>query len=184
MTMKRRLGRIATIVAAIIAVTGLAAVALAQYDSTGALTIGGSSATGLTLGKSSYTTVVAGPVQAVHFIGSGAAPGGAVQTGAGTGGSPACTVAGNDSGGTITLTTGSASTTANSAQCIVTFTAAYGSAPRVQISPSNAASAALNSTTSAFLDQASTSTTTFTIKSNSAALALGTTYLWNYDVVQ
>ena len=179
--------RRAGLLVALLSVLGLAlciGVTYAQYDSSGALSIGAGTATSLTLGKSSYTTVVSGPLQAVHYMGSGSAPGGAVQTGAGTGGSPSCTVAGNDAGGTITLVTGSASTTASSAQCIVTFATAYASAPRVQISPSNAAAAALSGTSNPFVAQTNTTTTTFTITSNTAALALGATYIWNYDVVQ
>ena len=60
----------------------------------------------------------------------------AVGANAGSGGSPTCTVSGNDTGGQITLTTGTSGWLAG-IQCTVTFSSSYTAAPHPVITPAN-----------------------------------------------
>ena len=76
-----------------------------------------------------------------HIVSSGSAPTGAVQTGAGAGAT--VSYAGNDLAQTVTLTT--AGTPAPGALLITTFNVAYDVIPKVQLTPKNAAAAALQS---------------------------------------
>jgi len=96
----------------------------------------------------------------------------AVNANAGTGGSPACSVSGNDTGGQVTLTTGT-SAWASGTQCTITFANAYGSAPHPVMSNAS------NVSTGAVGVYVGSTTTTFTINFMNADTAQHT-YSWNY----
>jgi hypothetical protein len=110
-------------------------------------------------------------------LGYGSAPGTAAGTGAGTG--PTISITGNDSGGKISVTTGSAPAT--SADVVtITFANAFSSAPGVCITPANAATAAI---ASASAPHVLSTTSNFKIKSNGSALGATTAYEWYYTVI-
>ncbi len=107
-----------------------------------------------------------------HLITGGAAPVAAVGAGAGTG--AVASVTGNDTSGQITLTTGTNPVTG--ALVDLTFATAFATAPRITLTPSNAAS----STIQYF---ASTSPTAATLSTNSPPVT-ATTYTYFYHVEQ
>lgn len=136
----------------------------------------------LTLGKSASPWPVA---YSKHFSGSGSgvtAP--TKAAGACLGGTQTVTLDANasDAAGTITLTS-TATGTASSTCATVTFNVAYGTAPHCQISPANAAAAALTGAASLFAPASGVSTTAFTVVEGSTALVAGT-YVVNYDCTQ
>jgi hypothetical protein len=96
----------------------------------------------------------------------------AVNANAGTGGSPVCSVSGNDTGGQVTLTTGTSGWAAGT-QCTITFANAFGSAPHPVMT--NAAN--VNPATVGMY--VGSSPTTFTINFINADTAQHT-YSWNY----
>ncbi|HEX4774984.1 MAG TPA: hypothetical protein VH234_05715 [Candidatus Saccharimonadales bacterium] len=96
----------------------------------------------------------------------------AVQSAAGTGGSPTCGVSGNDSAGQITLTTGT-SAWGTGAQCIISFSSNYGSAPHPVLT---AASSVDASTVKPYV---TSGTSTFTVNFITADTAQHT-FTWNY----
>lgn len=118
-----------------------------------------------------------------HIITAGNAPVVAAGQGAGTADvgsgitAPAVAVTGNDTSGTITITTG----TNTSAATLVTlnFNKAFGSVPRIVLTPANHASAALG----AYYDAGTTTTNGFSILTDQAPQA-NTTYSFTYFVVQ
>jgi hypothetical protein len=115
-----------------------------------------------------------------HYIGGSTTPTNAAGTGAGT--SPtAVSVTGTDSSGLIALTTGAAPS-ASATVITLTYSAAYGSAPNVILTPANATTAALSGTTQTFVDSAGSTTTTFAITSGTVALTTLTAYKWFYKV--
>ena len=157
---------------------------IADFNSTTASTWTFKSATnitgsvGINTASPSYKLDVNGPARAIHFIGGGSAPTLAAGTGAGT--SPTVSIAGTDTAGTITVTTGTSPAT-NATIVTVTFATAYASGPYCLVTPANAATAALGSA-AAFVS--SSSTTTFLLTSNAVALAGSTTYVWYFCCVQ
>jgi fibronectin-binding autotransporter adhesin len=96
----------------------------------------------------------------------------AVSVNAGTGGSPACTISGNDTGGQVTLTTGT-SGWASGTQCTVTFANAFGTAPHPVMTNASSTSP---SAVGAYVNS---TTTTFTLNFINADTAQHT-YTWNY----
>lgn len=109
-----------------------------------------------------------------HFLGSGSTPAIAVGAGAGTGATASIT--GTDSGGEITLNTGTIPTAAATA-FTVTFDRAYGSAPAIVFSPSNSLAALLSGVAMVFV---TSTTTTFLFTAGATALTASTTYKWQW----
>lgn len=108
-----------------------------------------------------------------HLVPTGSAPTVAAQAAAGT--SATAAVAGKDTAGTVTVTSGSASLAAGN-QAVVTFAQAFAVAPVVVLSPASAAVAALAPYVAA------ATTTTFTIAFGSAPTA-STAYPVTYHVI-
>jgi len=98
-----------------------------------------------------------------------------ITAGAATGTGASVSIEGNDTAGTITITTGVSGLSADTLAKLV-FNKTYGSTPRVIISPTNAAAA----TFSTYLNSDNTS---FLIKATQAPGA-STTYTYNYYVVE
>lgn len=113
-----------------------------------------------------------------HIITTGATPSIAANAGAGT--TPTISIAGTDTAGAITLTTGT-TPTVSADVLTVTFAAAYPSAPRVVFSPANANSALLNGNAAVYVTPA---TGTFKLTTGSAGLTAATQYIWSYHVIQ
>jgi hypothetical protein len=107
-----------------------------------------------------------------HLVPTGTAPTAAAQAGAGTSASAA--VAGRDTAGVVTLTSGSASLAAG-AQVILTFNKPFAVAPAVVVSGGSAAAEALQ-------PYATASTTTLTIGFGSAPSA-STAYPVHYIAI-
>lgn len=107
-----------------------------------------------------------------HIVPSGTAPAARASSGA-AGGSVVIT--GNDTAGTITITTGSGGLTAGEL-AVITFKTAFGATPKVQLTPLNAAAANLN--------YFATHTATFFTINSTTAPAAGTTYIFDYLVTQ
>jgi virginiamycin B lyase len=106
-----------------------------------------------------------------HIItGGGALPAATPQTPAdGTTGT--CTVAGNDSAGTVTITPAGSGIAAGTV-CQVNFTTAFGSAPRPVIAPTNGAASAIQAYVSA------STTGSFTVSFNAVPSAQAYTFNW------
>jgi hypothetical protein len=104
-----------------------------------------------------------------HVITSGTAPTAQAQTAAGPG--AACTVTGNDTGGSITIVTG-ATGLADGKQCVLTFHSAFSAAPDPVIAARNKTSAQAQ----AFVDSDSH---TMTVEFSNPP-APNTTYSFNY----
>lgn len=113
-----------------------------------------------------------------HLLGKTSAP--SIAAGAGAGTSPTVSVTGSDLAGEITVTTGTLPTGTNATIVTLTFTAAYGTAPSVVLTPSNAITAVLSGVTQTFVNS---TTTTFLLKSGTTALTASTTYKWMYHVI-
>lgn len=101
---------------------------------------------------------------------------------AGSGGSPSCTVSGNDTSGQITLTTGT-SGWAVGTLCTINFAGSYtGTAPRPVITPANGSAASVSQVLYVDVPGASPFTT-FTLNTSVAPVAQDT-YKFNYFNVQ
>ena len=87
----------------------------------------------------------------------------------------------SDKAGTFIITTGSTSCSTGTVATIA-FNAAYTTAPHVTISAADSDAAALANP--AYVDQASTSTSSFVIVKGTAGLAASTEYRWGYRVTQ
>ena len=108
---------------------------------------------------------------------SATSPAAVAGTGAGTG--PILTIVGGDTGGIITLTTGTSCATSAT---IATFTFSapvFDFAPGVMLTPMNSGAAALSGAAQVY---SNSSTTTFTLKVGSTALADSTQYIWAYKL--
>lgn len=131
--------------------------------------------TGMTL--TVKTLVVEGTLTVNGHVISGNASGTTtIAAGAAACTSPTISVNGNDTAGTITVTTGTGCG-ATGTLGTVTFAGAYGSAPRVIMSPAESNAATLQ------YYNATTNTTTFTLDTNTAPTD-ATTYKYNYWVAQ
>lgn len=109
-----------------------------------------------------------------HLITGGSAPSASVDANAGT--SATCTVSGTDTAGKITLVTGSSGVTPGT-QCSITFSSAYGAAPKVVIGPAGPLAAPLDP----YIDAVTASS--FSVGVGTAG-ATGTTYTFNYVSAQ
>jgi len=120
--------------------------------------------------ESSTGTVLFGIGKTGHVIsGGGVLPAATPQTADGTTG--ACTVAGDDTAGTVTITPGGTGI-ASGAICLVNFTTAFASAPRPVITATNAAGSAVQAYVSA------SATGSFTISFNATPSAQAYTFNW------
>jgi len=111
---------------------------------------------------------------------SGSTP--SFTAGVGAGSSPTVSITGNDLAGYISLTTGT-SPTGGSDVLTVTFSETLSTTPKC-ITLTAASSNAGAKATAVYIDQPSTSTTQFKIKSNGNNLVAGTLYVWYYQVIQ
>jgi hypothetical protein len=109
-------------------------------------------------------------------IGSRTASAPAIAAGTGAGSSPTIAIAGSDSSGQITLTTGSSPAT-SATIATVTFNAVFPNTPYVILTAANAAAAALTGATQVY---AASTTSAMTVTSGSTALTASTQYIWNY----
>ncbi len=97
-----------------------------------------------------------------------------IAAGANAGTGATATISGNDTSGTITVTTGTGPAAGTLAT--ITFAGTYGSAPRVVLTPTGANGATLQY-------YVGSTTTTFTLSSGTAPTA-STAYTYNYQVMQ
>lgn len=118
-----------------------------------------------------------------HIITAGDAPVVAVEQGAGIADAangitaPVVTITGNDTSGTITITTGA--NTSAAALVMLHFNKTFGSVPRVVLTPANHVSAAIG----AYYDASTTTTDGFSILTDQTPQP-NTTYSFTYFVVQ
>jgi len=112
-----------------------------------------------------------------HVITNGSAPTFASGAAADCSGTGTVSVSGDDTSGTVTVTTGTGPCSSGGTLATITFNSAYGSAPRVVLTPAEA-----NGSTLQYYSGSST-TTDFTIDTNNAPAA-STTYKYTYWVVQ
>lgn len=123
-------------------------------------------------GAQTFLTSVTSP----HLISSGSAP--AIAAGAGAGTSPTVSIAGTDTAGAITVTSGTLPSV-SAAIVTITFATAYGAGPRVVLWPANASASVLS-----FLPYVTSTTSTFVVNASTVALGGATTYVYNYLVIQ
>jgi hypothetical protein len=142
---------------------------------TGPLTVGGTATFNGALTVAGATNVGNITVNG-HIITGGTIPTIAVKAAACT--TPTVTIAGTDTAGLITLTTGTGCI-APGALATITFATAFGTTPRVTLTPATSAAASLPT----FVDDASLTTTSYTI--NAVATPTdATTYKWYYHALQ
>lgn len=110
---------------------------------------------------------------------SGSAPSSSTGTGAGTG--PSLTIDGNAIAGAIILTTGTSPAT-SSKIVELTLPSACANYPVPIVTPANAAAAALSVASAPFVDDSLMTSTKWTLKSGSTALAASTDYIWYYAI--
>lgn len=111
-----------------------------------------------------------------HIVTGGTTPGIAAGAAACTG--PTVSIAGTDTSGTITITTGTGCT-AGGLLATVTFAGAYAAAPHVTITPGGPGAQTLG----AYVDDSTVSTTAFNLGTTGTP-ANTTTYKWNYWTAQ
>ncbi|HEY6737063.1 MAG TPA: hypothetical protein VI322_05090, partial [Candidatus Saccharimonadia bacterium] len=111
-----------------------------------------------------------------HIVSGGNTPG--IGAGAAACTAPAVSITGTDTSGTIQVVVGSGCS-ASGLLATVTYATAFGSPPHITLTPGNAAALALG----AYVDNATASATTFGIGTNTVPVT-GTTYEWNYQVIQ
>lgn len=141
------------------------------------------SSTGLAVGILTSTNLpstlaylnTAGLFVVTHLLSSTATPG--IATGAGAGSSPTIAIAGTDTAGTITLTAGTLPSI-NAIICTVTFAIVFAAIPRVLFSAGSSASAL-----GAAVVYSAATVSTFTLNSDTTALTVGASYVWNYHVI-
>jgi hypothetical protein len=112
-----------------------------------------------------------------HIITSGITPGVSAGAAANCSGTGSTSVTGNDTSGTITVTSGSGPCAASGLLATITFSTAYSSAPQIMLSPVNS-----NASTLQYYSGLS-SANNFTVDTNTIPSAI-TTYKYNYWVVQ
>jgi hypothetical protein len=111
-----------------------------------------------------------------HVVTGGSAPSIAAAVAACT--TPTVNISGDDTSGTITVTTGTGCSVSGDLASI-TFSTPYGATPHIALTPIGGGSAGLN----AYLDSAGLSATGFAIGTGQVA-ANSTTYQWDYSVEQ
>lgn len=117
----------------------------------------------------------------VHLKGLSGAP--TIATGASAGSSPTASVTGTDLSGTITVTTGT-SPTANGTIATLTYNRPFSVAPRVVLTPANAAANALSGGKKVYVPQASVTTSACPLAVGATALDASTQYVWNYTITE
>lgn len=157
--------------------------AFVQNSSTTAFAVQNSSGTALFTADTTNMTVTvtrlvvtANLVVNGHIVSGGSTP--TIAAGAAACTTPTVSVSGTDTSGTITVTTGTGCG-ATGKLATVTFSSAFGAAPRITMTPAGASGAALQ----AYVDSATTSTTTFDL-GTATAPANSTTYKWYYHVIE
>lgn len=111
-----------------------------------------------------------------HFITGGNTP--TIAAGSAACSSPTVNVSGNDTSGTITITTGTGCS-GSGTLATISFANAFGASPHVALTPGGANSLGLG----AYSNDGTVSTTGFTIGTDNTP-ANSTTYQWNYWVTQ
>lgn len=111
-----------------------------------------------------------------HIVTGGGAP--TIAAGAAACTSPTVSLSGDDTSGTISITTGTGCSSGGDLAAI-TFESAYGTTPRITLTPIGSGAAGLN----AYLDGTSISDTGFSIGTVSTP-ASSTAYKWDYQVLQ
>lgn len=100
----------------------------------------------------------------------------------GTGGAPAATITnGTDVAGKISLTTGSGSISLTGVILTITFGKSYATSPIIVLTPTNSFAANAMSANRIFI---TANTGNFTVSNANTNLTTGTTYTWNYFVVE
>jgi hypothetical protein len=127
------------------------------------------------------TTITASSmIRAPQIWSTGAPP--TIEAGPAACESPALSVSGNDVAGTITIKTGTSCPAALARIALFKFAKAYPKAPTVTFSPVNAAAATIP--TPIWMNRATADGVSFEIVGGRYALAGGTTYQWDYQVIQ
>ena len=125
-------------------------------------------------------TLTVSKTRTTRIKGTSSAP--SIAGGSGAGASPTVSITGTDLAGEITVTT-DADPTTSAVFCTVTFTSAFGTAPYVVFAPSNDNSA--NAYRNGEPLYVNSSTTTFTLNTNSVASPQGSTeYKYTYQVIE
>ncbi|HSX43056.1 MAG TPA: hypothetical protein VLF59_03125 [Candidatus Saccharimonadales bacterium] len=134
------------------------------------------SATILSVDTSAKTVHVSNLAISGHITTSGTTP--AIAAGAAACTTPTVTVTGNDTSGTISVVTGTGCGT-NGTLATLTFGTAFAGAPRVLLTPGNAAALSLGS----YVNNGTASGTSVSIGTNTTPTG-STTYIWNYWITQ
>ena len=113
-----------------------------------------------------------------HLKGNSSSP--SIAAGAGAGTTPTVSINGTDLSGEITVTTGT-SPSSVSVLCTITFATSFTSAPFIVFSPANQLTAQLVANSGIYVNSG---TSSFTLNTNSVALSAGSTFKWNYTVIQ
>jgi Concanavalin A-like lectin/glucanases superfamily len=124
-------------------------------------------------------TVSANLTVSGHIITGGATPTYTVGTAANCSSAGSVTITGNDTSGTVSITTGSSPCSVSGLLATVKFAVSFGTAPHITLTPGGSTALALG----VYADDSTVSTTSFDIDTNSTPAA-GTTYQWNYLVTQ
>lgn len=163
---------------------------LTSLTLTAGLVVGTSVTIGTTLAVTG-TIIGSSTITGKHLIGNTSAPAIVIGTAAqGSGGSPSVAISGNDIAGFVTVTTGHTISALSGIIATITFNVAYGSSPKVILTPGNIEANILGQNSRVpFVPVAGqtngVTTTTFVIQSNSVQSLQGDkTYIWNYMVIQ
>ncbi len=111
-----------------------------------------------------------------HIVTGGSTPN--IAAGAAACSVPTVSVSGDDTSGTISVTTGTGCATSGTLATI-TFANAFGATPHIVLTPGGAGAAGLN----AYFNNSTLTTAGFSIGTNSTP-ASSTTYVWDYQVMQ
>jgi len=111
-----------------------------------------------------------------HIVTGGNTP--AIVAGAAACTTPSVSVSGDDTSGTITVTTGTGCS-AGGMLGTITFANPFAATPRISLTPGSAVAAGLN----AYFDNSSLTDSSFSI-GTSVTPADSTTYVWDYQVLQ
>jgi len=114
-----------------------------------------------------------------HIVTAGNAPTITADSAAACGGTATATLSGDDTAGTVSVTTGSGSCSGTGDLVTVTFSSTYGAAPRVTLTPDSASAQQLG----AYNDRSVILSTAFTLATGSTP-SPDTTYSWDYQVLQ
>lgn len=139
----------------------------------------GSGSHGGNIGMDQGSVVNASAIFSKHYV--GIYTGATIAAGVGAGTSPTVSIAGTDSAGAVSVTTGTLPTGTNAVVATITFNTAYGgTAPYIVLQPANAITATLSGVSMVFV---TSTTTTFVITSGTTALTAATAYKWNFHSI-